>query len=503
MVHSFELSGGRTLFAFDAAVILGLPFLASYVGGFSDNSFGHGLLAFVAAYGSATLYLLSVHGAYRVHLRYFDTADAMVVLRAVLIGTGAGCVASFVFDRMEGLARSVFLVSPLASLALLLLFRYAVQSFHRRGSPETVPWNAVTSVLVVGTNPIAALYIDAVHELGGSSCRVVGLLSERSSDTGHLIKGHKILGTVGDLPTLMVELRNHGIEVNCLAVALPDAAPVLQAALRELGQVEIIRLEQLADLLKIKKTTGPVTLQLERHRWSDGPWKRAIDVIVASAALVLLSPIVLFSMLLIFIEMGPPVIFWQERPGRFGVAFRLYKLRTIKLVRGGPAAPGAVRSHVAPICGLLRRLRLDEFPQLINVVLGHMSLVGPRPLLPIDQPKQFDDRLRLRPGITGWAQVNGGKLISPEEKALLDRWYAENASLSLDLKILLRTVVIMLCGDRVYRAATWNSVPLVPDIVQMRREDEHVFRTSSSDQELAGEQTIRDGGTSPLRPAAR
>jgi lipopolysaccharide/colanic/teichoic acid biosynthesis glycosyltransferase len=98
---------------------------------------------------------------------------------------------------------------------------------------------------------------------------------------------------------------------------------------------------------------------------------------------------------------------------------------------------------------ILRRTRLDELPQLYNVLIGDMSLIGPRPLLPRDQAPEYATRLSVRPGITGWAQVNGGKIISTSDKLILDLWYVQNASWVLDLTIVLRTVNMVLLGDRI------------------------------------------------------
>jgi lipopolysaccharide/colanic/teichoic acid biosynthesis glycosyltransferase len=103
---------------------------------------------------------------------------------------------------------------------------------------------------------------------------------------------------------------------------------------------------------------------------------------------------------------------------------------------------------VSRIGRFLRRTRLDELPQLLNVLLGDMSLIGPRPLLPRDQPRNVAARLSVRPGITGWAQVNGGVLLSPDEKEQLDEWYIRNASPSLDLRIIVMTLMMFLRGDR-------------------------------------------------------
>jgi lipopolysaccharide/colanic/teichoic acid biosynthesis glycosyltransferase len=109
---------------------------------------------------------------------------------------------------------------------------------------------------------------------------------------------------------------------------------------------------------------------------------------------------------------------------------------------------------------LLRKSRLDELPQLLNVLVGDMSLIGPRPLLPLDQPSDSSARLMVRPGITGWAQVNGGKLITPEEKSALDEWYVRNASLWIDLKIIGKTILFMFGGESRH-TRTETSIPAI------------------------------------------
>jgi lipopolysaccharide/colanic/teichoic acid biosynthesis glycosyltransferase len=123
----------------------------------------------------------------------------------------------------------------------------------------------------------------------------------------------------------------------------------------------------------------------------------------------------------------------------------------------GNRIPDQLRS--SKIGSLLRRSRLDELPQLYNILVGEMSFVGPRPLLPVDQPQGPDSRLLVRPGLTGWAQVNGGRDIPPEDKAALDVWYIMNASIWLDILILLRTLDMMVLGERTN-----------PDAIQIARD---------------------------------
>ena len=142
--------------------------------------------------------------------------------------------------------------------------------------------------------------------------------------------------------------------------------------------------------------------------------------------------------------MGAPVLFRQTRPGRAGKAFVLLKFRTMKQGSAGTRACIADGDRLTPLGSLLRRTSLDELPELINVLKGEMSLVGPRPLLleylPLYNPEQAR-RHEMRPGITGWAQVNGRNGIGWEEKFELDVWYVDNRSFMLDLRILWMTVV--------------------------------------------------------------
>ena len=177
--------------------------------------------------------------------------------------------------------------------------------------------------------------------------------------------------------------------------------------------------------------------------------KRAIDFTSVIFIVFALSPLLALVALLVAVDVGFPVVFWQQRPGRHGRPFKLYKFRTMRQAHDAQGNRIADQLRSSGIGNFLRRSRLDELPQLYNVLVSEMSLVGPRPLLPVDQPQGQMPRLLVRPGLTGWAQVNGGREISNEDKAALDLWYIKNASLWLDIKILLRTLAIVIAGDRV------------------------------------------------------
>jgi sugar transferase EpsL len=171
--------------------------------------------------------------------------------------------------------------------------------------------------------------------------------------------------------------------------------------------------------------------------------KRVFDLIITIPALIVLSPFLVILASLVAILLGSPVLFRQERPGWHGQPFWLLKFRTMIDARddNGAMLPDAVR--LTSFGRFLRATSLDELPEFWNVLRGDMSLVGPRPLLMEYLDRYTPEQARrheVRPGITGWAQINGRNAISWEEKFKLDVWYADNASFSLDLKILFLTI---------------------------------------------------------------
>jgi sugar transferase EpsL len=172
--------------------------------------------------------------------------------------------------------------------------------------------------------------------------------------------------------------------------------------------------------------------------------KRTFDFLAAALLLLLLSPVILAVAVLVRLRMGSPVLFRQQRPGRGGQPFLLYKFRTML---EGEHLPDA--SRLTPLGEALRRASLDELPQLFNVLRGEMSLVGPRPLLmeylPLYSARQAR-RHEVLPGITGWAQVNGRNATSWPARFDLDVWYVEHRSFGLDLKILCLTLARVFSG---------------------------------------------------------
>ena len=204
--------------------------------------------------------------------------------------------------------------------------------------------------------------------------------------------------------------------------------------------------------------------------------KRTIDVLVSAAALILLSPVMVAIALAICIKMGWPPVFAQARPGLKGETFRIYKFRTMTTAKDAAGALLPDEARLTPLGKFLRRTSLDELPELLNVLMGDMSLVGPRPLLPEYIPHYTAEQRRrheLRPGITGWSQINGRNASSWEDKFKLDVWYVDNLSLWLDFKIILRTFWVTVTGAGV-NAPGHATMPRFDEVVARREGAEDI-----------------------------
>lgn len=171
--------------------------------------------------------------------------------------------------------------------------------------------------------------------------------------------------------------------------------------------------------------------------------KRLMDIIGASLGLILLSPLIVILWVMIRRRLGAPALFRQTRPGKDGVPFEMIKFRSMKDALGPDGTPLPDAKRMTPFGAKLRSASLDELPELWNVLKGEMSLVGPRPLLmeylPLYSPEQAR-RHDVRPGVTGWAQINGRNAIDWPQKFALDIWYVENRTLWLDIKIIALTI---------------------------------------------------------------
>ncbi len=188
--------------------------------------------------------------------------------------------------------------------------------------------------------------------------------------------------------------------------------------------------------------------------------RRAVDILASASALAIASPLILAAMIAIRLETPGPAIYRQRRVGLRGHEFDVLKLRTMVDGAEHVGAGLAVNEsdpRITRVGAVLRRTSLDELPNLLNVLRGEMSIIGPRPTLPV-QVEQYTERQRgrlaIRPGITGWAQVNGRATLPWAERIELDLYYIEHRSVSLDLTILRRTMQMVLGGTDLYKGST-------------------------------------------------
>jgi lipopolysaccharide/colanic/teichoic acid biosynthesis glycosyltransferase len=188
--------------------------------------------------------------------------------------------------------------------------------------------------------------------------------------------------------------------------------------------------------------------------------RRAFDILVAGAALVFFSPALLAAMIAIRLESPGSPIYRQRRVGMGGEEFDVLKLRTMVTGAEHIGAGMAIDegdTRITRVGGFLRRTSLDEIPNLVNVLMGEMTIIGPRPTIPV-QVSQYTERqwgrLAVKPGLTGWAQVNGRAALPWPERIELDLWYIENRTWRLDLRILVRTARMVLGGHGLYKGGT-------------------------------------------------
>jgi lipopolysaccharide/colanic/teichoic acid biosynthesis glycosyltransferase len=400
--------------------------------------------------------------------RYFSVHDAIALAKAVLVGELMTCVVLFTFTRLEGIPRSTPVIHALILGAGLVSARALAHITNRNqrlanGHPHV----ASEHVILIGLSDLSSLYMKALEVFAPGRQRVVAVLDERPLSIGRSVNGVRVFGPPAHLQSLIEEFAVHGIRIDRVVVG-GEANILSDGALKEIQRVCAQRNLDLKFVPRLFgfKPESP-TAETAHPELSLAPsedpggnsavdfvlpsyfrFKPFIDFCVTLILLILLLPLWILAASLAFMDVGSPIFFWQQRTGLNGRNFLLHKFRTLQPPFDWRSQKVPEEQRLSWIGRLLRTTRLDELPQLLNVLVGDMSVIGPRPLLPQDQPSTPTVRLMVRPGITGWAQVNGGTLLSPDEKDELDEWYIRNASLWLDLQILGMTLLSLLQGDR-------------------------------------------------------
>jgi lipopolysaccharide/colanic/teichoic acid biosynthesis glycosyltransferase len=437
-------------------------------------------------------------GAYRALWRFASLGDVLLVVSAALATVFGAVAVGFSFNRLSGVPRSLPILQALLVVALLGGARLLAMlvGHERRWPAAPAPLPSADALrpkttLVVGLGRLTDLYLRCVAELAADRVRVAGILTENERQIGCSVHGVPVLGGPEAITETIRTLDVHGVVVDSVVVTreLEAFSPAAREALSALEKDGRARVEFLAERMglalysDVEEETAPHSAEApadretallsldddELERLARRPiWraKRAVDIVLAAILLTLCAPLMILVSIGVALDIGLPVTFWQQRPGLRGRSFELRKFRSMRAAFDPGGRRIADEARLSSLGLFLRRSRLDELPQLLNILRGEMSFVGPRPLLPKDQPTDLSGRLLVRPGLTGWAQVKGGREISIADKTALDLWYVRNASLSLDALVLLHTAAIVLFGERIDRAAirrAWRELGASPE----------------------------------------
>jgi exopolysaccharide biosynthesis polyprenyl glycosylphosphotransferase len=407
-------------------------------------------------------------GMYRLRVRWSMTAEARDIAKATLVAVAITLSLLFVLhqDNVSRLFLAIlFVVQPTVTLASRALLRRWFDVLREGGRNKTY-------MLVAGTGSLAQTFADRVERHRGLGIKVVGHLTIPYSPNGRRVHAvideahvtRPVLGSIDHMQAIF-----HDQIIDEVAVCLPQASshylePIIAVAAEEGKTVRVPRDPEEGMLIgSLQEEFDGFLVRSVIH---DGQRdlglavKRVVDVVLTSIGGILLSPIWIVAALLIWVREGQPILFRQTRVGRHGRTFTIFKFRTMvtdaeeqraalenQNYVQGPAFKIKDDPRVTPLGRLLRRTSIDELPQLLNVLSGDMSLVGPRPALP-REVEEYDiwhrRRLSMRPGITGLWQVERRLNSHFDERAELDLKYIDQWSMWIDFRILVRTLTAVL-----------------------------------------------------------
>ena len=399
-------------------------------------------------------------GLHRSIWSYTSISDLSAIAKASTWAILVFVVLGLAVDRMTEVPRAVWVNQWLILIVLLcgtrLVYRFAKSTARRaRAGALRAPITRDVPVLLYGCGPMASLFVGAVRSTPATNMRVVGILDDSGIPRGRYVHDVPVLGAPEDLDRIVAELAVQGIQPRRLVMTRPadGLAPEVRTFAERCRARYGLELHFLPDLLgvpagEVARAAAKAASSCERAYFRV---RRPVEVSFSLFALLLLMPLLALIALAVLVDQGRPILFRQLRPGRGMRPFVLYKFRTMRGPCDGQGVPLPDAERTSAVGRALRRMRLDELPQLFNVVRGDMSFIGPRPLLARDQPDWVSERIAMRPGITGWAQVHGGQQLSVEEKLALDTWYVRNAGPWIDLRIVCRTLRMMVLGKELDR----------------------------------------------------
>lgn len=434
---------------------------------------------------------------------YLSVTDALDIAKAVLTAESLTCAVMFSMTRLDGVPRSAPAIHALILVGGLFAARIVAHLTHKNRKLANRPRGGTPEhIVLIGLNDLAGLFMKLIDALdtGGS---VVALLDENPRLVGRSLAGVPVFGPPEHLDAMIDEFEVHGVRIDRVVVAGDSAmvAPTVLDGVRRACARRNIAFDFVGDFFNlpvgraVSSMTGVGSVGMSSAAVAQGivparyfRWKRLFETLLASLIILGATPLWLAGGALALLDVGAPLLFWQRRIGMAGHPFQLYKIRTLRFPVDRAGQLLSDQERVSWIGRLLRQARIDELPQLLSVLVGDMALIGPRPLLPEDQPADPSVRLMVRPGITGWAQVNGGSLLEPEEKEVLDAWYVCHASPWLDLRILGMTVRSLVFGDRRSERAlkeAHRQRQIVPEFAPVRFVTEGSVRPHQDDRQTA------------------
>jgi lipopolysaccharide/colanic/teichoic acid biosynthesis glycosyltransferase len=440
-------------------IVTVIGFLAAFVlrSGFALDP-GEQLAMLISLLALSLIAALSYHGVglYRGVWSHTSVGDILVVVKGATLVTLLFLTFLFFFNELHAIPRSVPLIHWFVVVVLLSGSRLLHAWRRRRQLRFAVPTDATAAeepALLVGCNPTTALYLTGLRTQPGPY-RIVGILDDdRGQFLGRTLHQVPVIGRIEEADRCIQELAVHGVFARRIVIVSRDPERVA-AALAALAPIEErfgLKIDVLSDDFWRDQPSGePPPLSgaaVEPSCYLQV--RQVIDVTVAAALLVALAPLLALAAVIVLLDVGRPVLFLQVRPGRRLQPFVLAKFRTMRRAIGVNGELLSDTERVSSLGRFLRRTKLDELPQLVSIVKGDMTFIGPRPLLPRDLPPGASARAAVRPGVTGWAQVNGGHQLSNEDKLMLDLWYIANASLLLDLRIIVLTIMTIARGEKI------------------------------------------------------
>lgn len=404
--------------------------------------------------------VLVMYGVIKVAYHYFDLYEVSLHIS----------FREFIKNLLKAFVTSVFILTAIyyiykpamigqGILALSVIFCITITVLYR------LLWGEISEessfmqrALVLGTGKLATTVLEDVIRYGDSGYRIVGVVAENRVEKNEVL-GFRVLGSADSLPTLCAEHRAH-----LVIVALDEQRGFLPT--RELMEVKLTGVRIIDNVTFHERFAGKIVLESLRPSWfvfTDGFKvgrlrlfsKRAFDLITAMTGLIVAAPLWVPTAILVKLTSRGPILYKQERVGLGGETFQLLKFRSMRVDAEDATGPVWARENddrVTPIGHYIRRFRIDEIPQMFNVLNGEMSFVGPRPERPFfvkrltEQLHYYSQRHVVKPGITGWAQVRypyGATVEDAKEKLQLDLYYIKHTNLAFDIKILLETTKII------------------------------------------------------------